>query len=420
MILDRIIGRRDSLARVGPSYPLTDPALAGYLGGKASAAGCNVSPEQSLTLSAVFAGVSLLSRVLGALPLQVLRRSDRNKTPATAHPAYAILHTQANPEMTACTARRTMEWNRLLYGAAIAEVGWNGAGKPAALWPLEPWRVWPERDKESRELYYKIDGTRRVSPADLIYVPMVTTDGVCGRGFVHYAIDSLGLGMSAQEFAARFFGNDARPGGLLINEGKPTEPQRKEIIDSWNKKHGGASKAHTTGMLWGGWKFDRDAGSVPPDEAQLLETRKFTTEEVARWLGVPVSFLADLSRATFNNVEQMSLNFVVYSLGLTLVEYEQEYDRKLLNPPTLYSKHNVGGLLRGDMAARSAFYHSLIGDGVFSINDARDLEDMNPIEGGDEHFVPRANQPLSQALLPPPPVPTPGAPNNGPANAPKP
>ncbi len=362
-----------------------------------SSAGVEVTEETALSLSAVFAGVNLLSRVLASLPLHVYRQDGRKKDVASTHPAYRLLHTQPNPEMTSVSFRRAMEWNRLLWGGAYAEVQWSGSGQPAALWPIEGWRVCPDRDQQHR-LYYKVKGEygepeRKVMPEDMLAVPHCAADGVYGRGVVSYAIQSLGLAIGTQEFAARYFGNGATPGGYLVHPGNPSPEARREMSRAWNEFHQGAGNAHKTAVIFGGWEHKPGAGH-DAERAQLLEQRRFTNEEVARWLNVPPHLLRDLSRATFSNIEHQGLDFVTYSLNPTLVEYEQEFDRKLLSPPDLFCKHNVGALLRGDSAAQSAFMREMVHIGVYSVNDCLELLDLNPVEGGDVHFFPMNLAPL--------------------------
>lgn len=389
-----------------------------------SSAGVEVDAEKALSLSAVFAAVALLSRVTGSLPLAVYRREGRAKEHATTHPAYRLLHTSPNPEMTASSFRRAMEWNRLLGGCGYAEVQWAGNGKPLALWPLEYWRVKPQWG-EDYQLRYLIDGSRLVEGEDMLAVPLISGDGVVGRSFLDYALESIGLGIAAQECAARLFGNGAKPGGVLSHPQMVPEKTRGEMRRSWEERHGGPNRTGRTAILWGGWTYTPNDGTFAPEQSQLLESRRFTTEEVARWLGVPPHLLRDLQRSTFNNIEQQNLDFLAYSLGPTLTDYEQEYDRKLLSPPDVYSKHNVTGLLRGDAAARSSYYTQLFQIGVLSVNDIRDLEDRNPVEGGDVHFVPLALAPLPQVANPPPvvaetPPPPAAAPAPTPATAPAP
>lgn len=412
-----LISRLLSLFRLRhQSWPVSQ-VPGGAWGPPPSAAGVEVDAERSLSLSAVFAAVTLLSRVIGSLPLAVYRSEGRSREHATTHPAYRLLHATPNPEMTASSFRRALEWNRLLGGCAYARVQWAGNGKPLALWPLEYWRVKPDWGAD-RQLRYRVDGAELVEAEDMLAVPLISGDGVVGRSFLDYAVDSIGLGLAAQECAARLFGNGAKPGGVLSHPGNPTKPARDEFRRSWEDRHGGSRNSGRTAVLWGGWTYTAQDGTFAPEQAQLLETRRFTTEEVARWLGVPPHLLRDLARATFSNIEQQNLDFLVYSLGPTLIDYEQELDRKLLSPPDVYCKHTVAGLLRGDAAARAAFYTSMFNIGVLSVNDIRDLEDRNPVDGGDVHFVPLNLAPLPKVAFPPPaPVeaPAPPAPVQPPA-----
>lgn len=350
-----------------------------------SAAGVAVDEVSALSLSGVFAAATLLSRVIGALPLSVYRKDGRTRVEATTNPAYRALKLAPNPEMTPSTFRRTMEFHRLLWGANYAEIVWNGGGGTKELWPVEPWRVRPMRD-DAGSLFYRVDGERDIHPDDMVSTHLVSFDGVCGRSFIPYALESLGMGIAAQEFAASFFGNGARAGAILKHPGPQTPEQRKQVREDWNNRHQGSAKAGRTGVLWGGWEYIPD-GSVDPTKAQLLEQRRFTIEEVARWFNIPPHLLRDLSRATFSNIEHQGIDFVTYTLLPTLVGYEEEYQRKLLGAD-VYVKHNLNGLLRGDSAARSAYYRSMWGIGVMSANDILALEDMDPVEGGDDYYVP--------------------------------
>lgn len=404
-----------ALARVWAGRPLSQ-APGVLFAGPESAAGVEVTVDSALSLSAVFAAVNLLSRVFGSLPRTVYQRYGRDKEPALTHPAYKLLHSSPNPEMTSSTYHRVMEWNRLLRGNAYAEVAWYGNLKPAALWPLDPRRVKPDR-RESGELFFRVDhgspDAREVEPEDLIHVPLVSEDGIVGRSFLDYAAESLGVGIATQNHAGAWFGNGARPGTILENVGNPSPEARREFKKGWDERHKGSKKYGGTAVLWGGWKWVGTDGQIDAEKSQLLQQRQFTVTEVARWLNIPPHLLADLLRATFSNIEQQGIDFLTYCFGPILADYEQEYDRKLLNPPTTYMKHNVNALMRGDKAARAAFYSTMTQIGVMSVNECRDLEDLNPVEGGDVHFVPLNMVPLSLAVQPPPPPapnPEPGLP----------
>lgn len=399
----RAVGR--TLARIIGSWPVSQTPGRLFSIGSESASGVTVDAHSAMSLSGVFAAVNLLSRVISTLPLSVYRAQGRGREIAAKLPAHYLLHTQPNPEMTAATFRRVLKFHQFLGGNAYAEIQWAGNGQPAALWPLEAWRVKPGREDDGT-LFYSVDGKRKVAPADMIHVPLVSADGVSGRSFIDYAIESLGLGMATQEFAARYFGNGARPGVILKHPGNPQPQARDEMRRSWNARHEGPRNSGKTAVLWGGWEYGTDS-SADAEKSQLLEQRRFAVEEVARWLNIPPHLLRDLSRATFSNIEHQGIDFVVYSVGPMLVEDEQEYDRKLLSPPDVYSKHNVSALLRGDSAARSAYYREQFNIGAMSINEIRELEEMNPVDGGDVHFVPMNMIPLDQAVQEPDPVPDP-------------
>lgn len=414
MLLDWFLPRRQKLASRGTLYSLIDPSVTSLFRTNTASSGATVDLEGTLSLSAVFAGVNLYSLVLSSLPLVVYRKDGTRKEMANDHPVYRLLHSDPNPEMTAVTFRRVLEWHRLLGGAAIAEIEWDEMGNPAALWPLESWRVRPDRDPETWDLFYRVDGVRRVEPEDMLYIPLVSFDGVCGRSFIDFAIESLGLGITQQQFAGEFFGNGTKPAGLLKHPGNTTPEARKQIREGWEARH---AKAGVLGMLWGGWEYDATAGGESDmEKAQFLESRRFVTEEVARWLNIPPHLLRDLSRATFSNIEAQQRDALTYSFGPVLIHYEQEYDRRLLTPKgyapgAYYSKHKVEGFLRADSQARTAFYKAGLEGGWLNINTVLGLEDMDEIGPlGEMRFVPLNMQTLEQAAAEPEPPPAPEPP----------
>lgn len=393
--LRNALGRAVGLGTVGPQWAMTSPP-SGLFAGNTSTSGEAVDQDKALSLSAVFAGVRFLAQIISHLPLNVNRDSDGKKLPANSHPAWKVLKYRPNPYMTAQTFRFVMEWNRLMGRAAYAEIQWTGGGNVAALWPLAYWRVEP-RVNEDGEFVFLVDSEREVAPVDMLYVPQITEDGLTPRGFLDYAVESLGLGISAQKCAGSFFANGGKPNGLLKHPGNPQEATRKEFRKSWGERHEGAANQNRVGVLWGGWEW-QDINVMSAEQAQLLDSRKFSVEEVARWLNLPPHLVRQMDRATFSNIEHQGIDFVVYTLGPMLTAYEQEYDWKLLDPPNVYSKHNVNALLRGDMASRAAYLRQMFMVGKYSINELREMDDENGIgPEGDIRFVPVNMQPLEVA-----------------------
>ena len=399
-ILDRLLPRRANgmMARKVTGIKTWSETPGVLWGRPVSSAGVEVDEIEAMTISAVFAACFRLANIAAMLPVGIYRKEPGGRrTELDNHPAVRPLAIESNPEQTAFTARQFMQFWRPIFGSAVAEIGWDGAGRPRRLWPLFPSRVYPDYD-DNEQLFFRVDGERNVSPRDIIYIPHVTEDGVCGKGFIHYALESLGVAIAADRSAGYFFKNDMRPGGLLVHEGNPPEQARKKFREEWALNQGGSNRG-TTGVLWGGWKWVKDSGMIDPDKAQLLESRQWSVIEVARWLNVPPHWLAEMGRATWGNVENMNLEALIYTVQPILTSYEQEFDRKLLDPPRVYSKYNAGALLRTDSKTRGEFYRLMREVGVYSANDILALEDMNGIgPDGDIRLVPVNMQPLNDLM----------------------
>ena len=406
-LLERLLGpRREQLGTYSPNkYRLSE--IPGTLfGNRTSAAGVNIDQDSAMSLSAVFAAVNTLSSIVATLPLSVYKKTGDRREVAETNPSHFLLHNEYNDEMTAAVGRRTNEFHRLLWGNAFTRIQIVGAGRVMALWPIQPWRVKRERN-DAGDIIYRIDNGGPIAARDMLDETLISEDGIVGKSFIDYACSSLGLSIAAQQFSETFFGNGAKPGGLLVHPGNPEAKQRTEMREGWERTHSGSANAHKTGVIWGGWDYKDVNQSLSPEDAQLLEVRQFTVSEVARWLNVPPHILRDLSKSSFSNIEQQSIEFVQYSLGPTLVFKEQEYDRKLLDPPDLYCKHNLAGLLRGDSVARAEYASKMFMAGFTTINEVRELDEKNPIgPDGDVHFVPVNLQPIDRAISPPePPAP---------------
>jgi HK97 family phage portal protein len=406
MILDRLFPRRaDAALAAGQNrvtsgiktYSETPGVLWTRTG---SSAGVHVDEYEALTISAVFAACFRLANVAAMLPVGVYDKdpgTGRRKELAT-HPASRILSVEANPIQTAFTARHFMQFWKPLFGAAVAEIGWDGRGGVRYLWPLEPWRVCWGYDEDGNDVFV-VDGRRKVAPADMVYVPHVVEDGKEGRGFLHWAIESLGSAIAADRSAGRFYQNDMKPGGILQHPGSPSKESRGELREEWGRAHGGVANRGKVGVLWGGWQWVKDSGMIDPDKAQLLESRQWSVVEVARWLNVPPHWLADLGRATWANIESQSIEALIYCVQPILTATEQEYDRKLLAPPRVYCKHNTNALLRSDSKTRSEFYGKMKEIGVYTTNMILGYEDENGVgPEGDQRFVPVNWQPADDLM----------------------
>lgn len=205
------------------------------------------------------------------------------------------------------------------------------------------------------------------------------------------AREAIGMALATEEYGARFFGNGAKPGGVLEHPGKLSKEAQDRLRTSWNEMHQGLSKQHRIAILEEGMSYKQIG--IPPEDAQFLETRKFQLNEIARIFRIPPHLVGDLERATFSNVEQQSIDFVVHTIRPWLVRWEQAIKLKLFTPTErrrFFAEFVADGLLRGDIKSRYEAYAIGRQNGWLSADDIRELENMNPLpdDTGKVYLVP--------------------------------
>lgn len=371
--------------------------------------GVQVTPSSALSMTAVWACVRVVAESLAGLPLLVYRRrNDGGKERAADHPVYRLLHDQPNPEMSAFELREMLAAHVETWGNAYANIAWSSGGYPTSLWPLNPGRM-EAIDRSSGVLMYGYrlpnGELRRIRGSEILHIRGLSGDGTWGYSPVRVHMEAIGLGMATERYGSAFFGNGARPGGLLMHPGRLSDEAQKRLLSSFNNAHQGIENAHRLKILEEGMSYQ--AVGIPPEEAQFLETRKFQVVEIARIFRIPPHMIGDLDRATFSNVEQQSIDFVVHSLRPRLVRFEQAYQRQLLTEGerrVYFLEHLVDGLLRGDIASRYAAYNTAIQAGFMNRNEVRGLENLNPADNLDAYLVPlnmiEAGAPMPDASPP--------------------
>lgn len=370
------------------SMAATNQWLNNSVGGK-SASGKNVTPNTGLTFTAVYAAIRVLAESVAGLPLKVYQRDGDAAMPADAHPVYRLLHQAPSPEQSTYSWRETIMGHVLTYGNGYSEIIRNGAGMPVAIYPIHPERVQITRVDEQLVYVYTHNKDQRVILSDdVIHIAGLGFDGLQGYSPIRLFREAIGMGLAAEEFGSSFFGNAARPSGVLSHPGQLSQEAAKRLRDSWSSMHRGANKAGKVAILEEGMRWDHL--SIPPNDAQFLESRSFQVREIARIYRVPPHLLADLEGgASFASIEQMSMDFLRYSLRPWLVRWEQELMRKLLaDRGQYYIEHSADALLRGDTTTRFNAYKIGREGGWLSVNDIRRLEGMNMVAGGDAYLQP--------------------------------
>lgn len=367
-----------------------------YLDGDVVAhSGVTLSNQSALGITAYYSGVTQIAQTVAQLPLILYTRDGRAKSRATDHQLYSILHDEPNEWMTSFTLRETLQGHLLTWGNAFAEIDWDLSGREPVvqgLFPLRPDRMQLSWENKRLVYLYTVDGEQvKLSPMQVLHIPGFGFDGLIGYDPITLFKEALGLSKAAEEFGARFFANGSALNGVLQHPG----PQRlsKEATElmrtSWEQMHKGLSNSHKVAILQEGVTY-KDIG-IPPENAQFMELRNFQVLEVARMLHMPPHKLAHLADATFSNIEHQNIEYVVDTIQPHLVRWEQEIHRKLLAPSEkgkYFAEFLVAGLLRGDTLTRFQAYNLGRNGGWYSANDVRELENLNPVEGGDIYMVP--------------------------------
>lgn len=370
-----------------PSTSLSNPAawLTGLFG--TSKTGVQVSEDNALTFSAVYAAVRIISETIASIPLNVYQADGETRVKAVGHPVQDLLAKAPNSVSSTFTFREAMASNLVLHGNAYAKIEMNAAGRPTALIPLNPMKV--EVKVVDGEKVYVFDKKHTYLDYEMLHFVGLSFNGLTGKSPLSMAREAVAIGLAAQEYGARFYSNGANAGGVITAPGRLNTEVVKRLRESWNRAQSGNSNSHSTAILEEGMKYEKIG--LDPEAAQFLQSRKFQVNEIARIFRIPPSYLADLDNSsTKANVEQQAIQFVRDCITPYVRRMEVELNRKLFreDEPNLYAYFTMEGLMRGDQKARYEAYATARQWGWLSVNDIRDLENLNPVEGGDIYLQP--------------------------------
>lgn len=399
-ILERLVERRASIQN--PNVPLTAGNLLALVGGDVPFSPVAVTPESSLQVTAVHACVRLLADSVAMLPVQTFRRTGpKTREEVPDHPYAQLIGRRPNEFQTRPEFWAAVMGSKLLRGNAYVYRTFNAQGQVTGLYPLPANLVHVQKVPGKNQLYYWLV-TNKYAPDALpdildldpasvqILLPHEVmhirdfTLGLLGYSRITLARTIVGGTMAAEEHGARFFANDASPGGVIQAPRTLTDKAFERMKLQWNSLHQGVQNAHLMAILEEGAQWQKI--QLDPSDSQWLEARKFGVVEIARLFGVPPHLVGDVERSTSwgTGIEQQTLGFVQFSLLPHLVDLEAKIDVELLarDDPSLFCKFNVDSMERVDMLSRAQALDILRRNGVINADDWRGFEDMEPI-GGD-------------------------------------
>ena len=341
-------------------------------------AGVTVNTETALRFTAVFAAIKLLSENIAGLPKAVmLRTDDGGYESADRHPAHALLHDRPNAYMDVFVFWFVILAWLLGKGNALARISYE-RGKPVALHPVNPdWvkvvfvdgeKMYVVKAKDPNFSF--LDGTYLES--EMLHFMLFTFDGLWGVDPIAYNAAAIGEGIAAQK-------------GTLETEQALGDDDYERFMAHWQATAANGS----TPLLEYGFKYK--AINLSPEASQLIQAKVFSIDDIARIFCIPPHMLAELSHATFSNIEQQNIFFGEYSLRPICKRLEKQLELKLFTDKErgrYHVKFDLNGLMRGDAQARAVFYEKGINAGWMTPNEAREFEGMKRLEGLDEPRIP--------------------------------
>jgi HK97 family phage portal protein len=349
---------------------------------KYSTAGVVVNEKTALNLVDVWACVRAISETIASLPFPVYRRLETGgKDRLRDHPVYKALNVSPDGDLPAMQWRDAGLGHLLTWGNWYNEIESTYGGELVALHLLSPNKVEPQRTK-SGKVEYKVEGSYVPIPADrMLHVAGLGWDGLCGYSPIKMGRSAIALAIAAETFGSTWFGNGSRGQGVITHPGKLSDSAKANLRESLADVHGGPENAHRWMIFEEG--ISVQSLGVPPEDAQFLGTRLFQLQEICRLYRISPTIVQELSRSTFSNGEQESINFVVHTLRPWCRRIENEINRKIFQfDDDLFCEHLLDGLLRGDQITRNAAYATGRQWGWYSADDINELENRNPLPDG--------------------------------------
>ncbi len=347
----------------------------------------------SLQVASVLSCVRVRSEDLSTLPMILYRElADDDLEPAKDHPLYPLLRYDPNDEMTGVNWLQVMCMHVDVLGNGFAQIVSNTYGEPVSIWPLMADRMKLARDEQGKLIYrYRRENgeVRIFQSSEILHFRGLSTDGLLGCSPVQWAGGPSLLALNAERFGITFFANGSHPGGVITTNGTISTEGAKQLAADFEGPHMGVQNANRVAVLEDGTTFT--PFTIPPEDAQFLETRNFERSEIAGMYRVPPHKIGDLSRSTYANIEEQNIDWGISGLRPTAVGFEREIEHKFnLRKQGLTVKVGLDALLRGNALGRAQALDIQRRNGVVNANEWRRMEGRNgrADSGGQEFWQP--------------------------------
>jgi HK97 family phage portal protein len=367
--------------------------------------GLSITPETALYTSAVFACVRVISETVASLPLMIYRKlADGGKEVYDTHPLYTILHDSPNPWQTKFEFFEMEASHVALRGNGYSFIVRDQGGRIKGFVPLNPSSVVVEVDGDfdNPKITYRyrpelIDAGKEqlFDASEIWHIKGLSSDGITGISPLAMARESIGLAQASEAHGATFFRNGAQTSLVATTPGKLNEDSHKRLRESIQAAVSGDNKFKVLLLEQG---LDAKAVGMSNADSQFLETRQFQVEEIARIFRVPSILIGHSNNnSTYASAEQFMLSFVTHTIRPWVSRIEQSINKYLLSDQDrkagVFAEFKLDGLLRGDTQSRYTAYASALQNMWMTRNEVRGLENLNPVEDGDDFENPATTAP---------------------------
>ena len=361
-------------------------------------AGTLVNKKTAMGFTPIYCAVRLLSESISQIPVELQERlPDGDIIDRRDHKLWRMLHTAPNPEQTKQSFISKVLVDLCLEGNSYAYIDRGGGSVPQALYCLTADNI--EIKFKDNEIYYNDKKSGKTySSFEILHFKTMSQDGYVGISPLKQCKNAIGWGIAVETFGNTFFRNGAKLSGILATDRQMSTVAIDRLKKSFQEQYAGINESNKTLILEEGLKFS--PVSISNEQAQFLASRDLAVQEIARIYNIPPHMLKDLSKSSFNNIEQQSTEFVRYSVMPYITNLESEMNLKLFSQSEqgkLFVNFNANSLLRGAANDRADFYEKMVKIGAMTINEVRERENMNKADTGDDLYMPMNMTPVAES-----------------------
>ena len=375
-----------------------------------------VTEASARTVSALYRGVSLLSGAVALLPLRIIHRPTNSISTVVNHRLSPLLDYQPDPKnsMTAFTWKSLIISSRVYGGNFFSRILYDNAARVIGLryYPYQRVRVIPQMQPPYKRFYIlqEPDGTQSdpVPDDEMIHVLAESNDGIVGESTIFaHAKSSIQMSLFLQQQARAVHSESIKPGGVVELPPGLNKDQKKRYEEFFKQAYSGSANSGKILWLDSGAKFTPLSPSLSLVDLNTIEFLRFQVDDIARYLGIPSHLLNEQSQSSAwgTGIEQIGRSFLTYTLEPHLRAIETELQLKLFGNSEYAPQFDRSALLSMDAKTGAETESAKINAGIWTINERRKLDNLPPVDGGDQPLVNSTMVPLSQAIAEPDPAP---------------